>query len=126
MDMTKKLAPADQLRRDIDSAVEKLIKRGLTRAAAMDKVILSPEVSQAHRRERQEAALEEQMHGRVSKDTVKAADEAIDALAEQYRIRHPGMSHAQCVAHVLTATPEGKRLYEESRRERLRKAALIG
>ncbi len=35
------------------------------------------------------------------------------------------MTHAQCVEYVITATEEGKRLYAESKRERLRKATLI-
>jgi hypothetical protein len=65
------------------------------------------------------------MHDWVTKDAIKTADEAIDTLAEQHRARHPGMTHAQCVAHVITATEEGKWLYAEGRRERLRKAALI-
>ena len=67
----------------MDSAIETLVKRdGLTRSAAVDKVILSPEVSRAHRQEREEAELEERLHDRVKKDAVKTADEAIDALAE--------------------------------------------
>jgi predicted phage tail protein len=74
----------------------------------VDRVILSPEVSQADRRERQETSLEEEIHGRVSKDAIKTADEAIDALAEQHRTRHPEMTHAQCVEYVITATEEGK------------------
>ena len=46
---------------------------------------------------------------------------------EQHRAKHAGMimTHAQCVEYVITATEEGKRLYAESKHERLRKAALI-
>ena len=35
------------------------------------------------------------------------------------------MTHAQCVEHVITATEEGKRLYTDSKQERLRKATRI-
>jgi hypothetical protein len=35
------------------------------------------------------------------------------------------MTHAQCVEHVITTNQEGRRLYEEGKRERLRKAALM-
>ena len=94
---------------------------GLTRAAAVDKVILSPEVSRAHRQEREETELKEKLHDRVSKDAIKTAEDAIDALAEQHRAKHPGMTHAQCVEYVITATEEGKRLYAESKRERARR-----
>jgi hypothetical protein len=89
---------------------------GLTRAAAVDRVILSPEVSRAHRQEREETERELRLHDRVSKDAIKTADEAIDALAEQHRTRHPGMTHAQCVEYVITATEEGKRFYERAGR----------
>jgi hypothetical protein len=65
------------------------------------------------------------LQDRVNKDAIKTADEAIDALAEQYRAQHPGLTHAQCVAYVITATEEGKRLYAESKQERLRKAMRI-
>jgi hypothetical protein len=67
----------------------------------------------AHRQEREETEREERLHDRVSKDAIKSADKAIDALAEQHRAKHPGLTHAQCVAHVITATEEGKRLYAE-------------
>jgi hypothetical protein len=124
MDIAKKVELANRLKRDIDSGVELLMKRGLTRAAAVDKVILSPEASKAHQRERQEAAQEPKTYT-WSKDPIKAADEGIDALAKQHRANHPGMTHAQCVEHVITTNQENKRLYEEGKRERLRKAALI-
>ncbi len=46
MTITKKLELAARLKREMDSAIETLMKRdGLTRAAAVDRVILSPEVS---------------------------------------------------------------------------------
>ncbi len=127
MTITKKLELATRLKREMDSAIEALMKRDglMARAAAVDGVILSLEVSQAHRRERQETSLEEEIHGRVSKDAIKTADEAIDALAEQHRTRHPGMTHAQCVEYVITAIDEGKRFFAESRQERLRKATRI-
>jgi hypothetical protein len=126
MDIAKKLEFAKQLRREMDSAIETLVKRdGLTRAAALDRVILSPEVSRAHGREREETEREEKLYDRVSKDAIKTADEAIDALAEQHRAKHVGMTHAQCVDYVITATEEGKRLFAESKHERLRRAALI-
>ena len=122
MTITKKLELAARLKREMDSAIEALMKRdGLTRAAAVDKVILSPEVSRAHRQEREETELEEKLHDRVSKDAIKTAEDAIDALAEQHRTKHPGMTHAQCVEYVITATEEGKRLYAESKRERARR-----
>jgi hypothetical protein len=46
---------------------------------------------------------------RADAGAIKTADEAIDALAEQHRARHPGITHAQCVEYVITATEEGKR-----------------
>ena len=126
MTITKKLELATRLKREMDSAIEALMKRdGLTRAAAVDRVILLPEVSRAHRQEREETEREENLYDRVSKGAIKAADEAIDALTEQHRAKHAGMTHAQCVEYVITATEEGKRLYAESQHERLRKAALI-
>ena len=74
MTITKKLELATRLKREMDSAIETLMKRdGLTRAAAVDKVILSPEVSRAHRQEREETELEEKLHDRVSKDAIKTA-----------------------------------------------------
>src|SRR5262249_60463487 len=53
----------------------------------------------------------------VSKDAIKTANEAIDALAEQHRSKHPGLTHAQCVAYVITATEEGKRPHASGRPE---------
>ena len=126
MTITKKLELAARLKREMDSAIETLMKRdGLTRAAAVDRVILSPEVSRAHRQEREETEREEKLHDRVSKDAIKTADEAIDALAEQHRTKYPGMTYAQCVEYVIMATEESKRFYAESRQEGLRKATRI-
>jgi hypothetical protein len=72
MTITKKLELADRLKREMDSAIETLTKRdGLTRAAAVDRVILSPEVSRGHREEREETEREERLHDRVSKDAIK-------------------------------------------------------
>jgi len=49
MTISKKLERAARLKREMDSAIETLMKRdGLTRAAAVDKVILSPEDGRAH------------------------------------------------------------------------------
>ncbi len=57
MTISKKLERAARLKREMDSAIETLMKRdGLTRAAAVDKVILSPEDSRAHRQERGDRA----------------------------------------------------------------------
>src|SRR5262245_20690799 len=121
MGIIKKLELAAQLRRDMDCAIEMLMKRdGLTRAAAVDKVILSPEVTQAHRQEREQQQEEVQRGHAVS----GAADKAIEDLAKQHRAKHPGMTHAQCVAHVVTATEEGKRLLAESKLENLRRETL--
>jgi cellobiose-specific phosphotransferase system component IIB len=59
MIITKKLERAARLKREMDCAIETLVKRdGSTRATAVDKVILSPEVSRAHRQEREETELE--------------------------------------------------------------------
>jgi len=122
MEIIKKLELAAQLRRDMDCAIEVLMKRdGLTRAAAVDRVILSPEVTQAHRLEREQLKKEIQ-HGRAVSGV---ADKAIEDLAKQHRAKHPGMTHAQCVDHVVTATEEGKQLLAESKLENLRRATLI-
>ena len=123
MEIIKKLELAAQLRRDMDCAIEILMKRdGLTRAAAVDKVIFSPEVTQAHRLESEQLKKEDQ-HGKAVSG---AADKVIEVLAKQHRAKHPGMTHAQCVAHVVTATEEGKRLLAESKLENLRRATLVG
>jgi hypothetical protein len=89
MEISKKLAVADKLRHDIEAAVTALMKSGMTRAAAMDRVILSPAISKAHRWERQQAAEELNKHARIRKDPIKTADEAIDALAERHRANNP-------------------------------------
>jgi len=125
MTITKKLELAARLKSEMDSAIETLMKQeGLTRAAAVDRVILSPEVSRAHRQEKEETQREEKLRDRFSKDAIKTADEAV-ALAERHRAEHPELTHAQCVAYVITATEEGKRLHAESKQERLRKAMRI-
>ena len=83
---------------------------------------MSPEVTQAHRLEREQLKKEMQ-HGKAVSG---APDKAIEVLAKQHRAKHPGMTHAQCVAHVVTATEEGKRLLAESKLENLRRATLVG
>jgi hypothetical protein len=72
MTVTKKMELAARLKGEMDSAIETLMKRdGLTRAAAVDRVILSPEVSRAHRQEKEETQREETLRDRFSKDAIK-------------------------------------------------------
>src|SRR5215469_16315881 len=131
MEIIKKLELAAQLKRDMDCAIDMLMKRdGLTRAAAVNKVILSPEVTQAHRLEREQLKKKIQHGNAVS----GAADKAIEDLAKQHRAKHPEMTHAQCVRSCRDsdrrrqAAPRGKQAREpaQSNANKLTRVCRLG